>query len=264
MKKLCFDAGHVKNYNQGKVKSYYEGNVMWDLHLLVKDYLEKNYDVEIITTRSNINTDLGVYDRGLKAKGCEGFYSFHSNYDDNSKLERVVIIRGLNLTSLDSYSTTLGDTIKDVMNITEKTQVWERSYNGNEYYGVLRGAKAVGVTNRFIIEHSWHSNERICNWLLNKDNLNKLAVAEAESIAKYHKLVKKSNNTTFKKYYAKCITNVLNCRTGAGMNYKIENTITKDTVITIIDEKVVNGVKWLKGLSGYWVSSEYMQFVRYV
>lgn len=194
MKKLCFDAGHTKGDNQGNYKPYYEGTKMWDLHLMVKKYLEDNYKVEIITTRKSINVDYEVYKRGLMSACCDGFYSFHSNYDNNKNLERVVIIRGLGLTSLDNYSKNLGDTIKNVMGIDEKTQVWEREYKGGEYYGVLRGAKAVGVKNRFIIEHSWHSNPKMAKWLYDDNNLEKLAMAEGECIAKFHKLEKKVNS----------------------------------------------------------------------
>ena len=191
MTKLCFDAGHTKGDNKGAYAPYYEGTKMWDLHLMVKNYLEKNYEVEIKTTRSTSLIDYDEYKRGLMSKGCDGFYSFHSNFSDNSSLERVVIIRGLGITSLDKYSKELGDTIKEVMGITEKTQVWEREYKNDEYYGVLRGAKNVGVKNRFIIEHSWHSNPKYAKWLYNDSNLEKLAIAEGECIAKFHKLKKK-------------------------------------------------------------------------
>ena len=38
--KICLDAGHYKGYNQGVVKSYYEGNIMWKVTNLQKKYLE--------------------------------------------------------------------------------------------------------------------------------------------------------------------------------------------------------------------------------
>ena len=144
--KLCFDAGHYKNYNQSRVyKPYFEGNKMWDLHLFVKEYLENNYYVQIVLTRDKIEKDLSLVERGKKAKGCDGFYSFHSNAVGNSSVERVVIIRGLNETSLNNYSKTLGDSIKNCIGIKQATQVYEKKGSNGEWYGVLRGAKSVGI-----------------------------------------------------------------------------------------------------------------------
>lgn len=69
--------------------------------------------------------------------------------------------------------------------------------------------------------------------------------------------------TSFKQYYARCNTDVLNCRKGAGTSYDIVQTMSKGTVITIVAEKTVNGTKWLKGKAGYWVCAKYLDFVRY-
>ncbi len=69
--------------------------------------------------------------------------------------------------------------------------------------------------------------------------------------------------TTFKPYLAKCTATTLNCRKGAGASYAVDRQITKGTVITIVGEKVVNGAKWGKSKSGYWVHMGYMEFVRY-
>lgn len=67
----------------------------------------------------------------------------------------------------------------------------------------------------------------------------------------------------FKPYLARCTTDNLNCRKGPGTNYAVERQIDKGTVITIIDEKMNGSTKWLKAKSGYWVSSKYMEFIRY-
>lgn len=70
--------------------------------------------------------------------------------------------------------------------------------------------------------------------------------------------------TTFKPYIAKSTASSLNCRKGPGTNYDVERKITKGTAITIVDQKMVGTTKWLKAKSGYWVSANYMEFVRYV
>jgi N-acetylmuramoyl-L-alanine amidase CwlA len=68
----------------------------------------------------------------------------------------------------------------------------------------------------------------------------------------------------FKPYIARCTTDGLNCRKGPGTTYTVERQINKGTAITIVDQKMVGSTKWLKAKSGYWVSANYMEFVRYV
>lgn len=68
----------------------------------------------------------------------------------------------------------------------------------------------------------------------------------------------------FKQYIARCTADSLNCRKGPGTNYDKEGTLAKGVAITIVEEKTVDGTKWLKSKTGYWVSSKYMEFVKYV
>ena len=75
---------------------------------------------------------------------------------------------------------------------------------------------------------------------------------------------KEEVKTEFKPYIAKCTTDGLNCRKGAGTSYEIDRVINKGVAITIVDEKMNGGTKWLKAKSGYWVSAKYMEFVKYV
>lgn len=64
----------------------------------------------------------------------------------------------------------------------------DRDKNGimdDEYYGVLHSAKSVGVPG-IILEHSFHTNVRSTNWLMDEDNLKHLAVEEAKALAKHY------------------------------------------------------------------------------
>ena len=56
---------------------------------------------------------------------------------------------------------------------------------GGEYYGVLRGARAVGTPFYMLIEHSFHTNTAATKWLSVDANLDKLAAAEAELLAEH-------------------------------------------------------------------------------
>lgn len=200
--KICIDAGHYGlNYNQSttKYKGYYESAQMWKLHLLLKKELEK-YDCEVITTRKNTN-DLALYDRGLLAKGCDLFLSMHSNASTSSSTDYVVVFRGID-EKADELGLKLAQAISEIMDCKQIPRTAEK-YNSsktNEYYGVLRGARAVGVIYRYIVEHGFHTNEANTNWLLDNKNLVVLAETEAKVIAEYFKLKPK-----FKEYQVKII-----------------------------------------------------------
>ena len=94
-KKICIDAGHYGKYNRSPVvKEYYESDMTWKLHLLLKEHLER-YGFTVITTRKEQTKDLSLYNRGKSAKGCDLFLSLHSNATGgnagNESVDRVDI-----------------------------------------------------------------------------------------------------------------------------------------------------------------------------
>ena len=190
--KICLDAGHYGKYNQSPaVKTYYESDMNWKLHLKLKAELEK-YGIEVITTRKDQAKDMGLQERGRCAKGCDLFLSIHSNAVGGSVNESVdypvvyVPING----SGDKLGKKLADCIASVMATKQKGDCWCKKGSGDwDYYGVIYGAVSVGVTG-MILEHSFHTNTRSAKWLMVDGNLDKLAKAEAEVIAKHYGLVK--------------------------------------------------------------------------
>lgn len=258
MKKLIFDAGHYKGYNHSKAyPNYCEGDKMWDLHLLVKSYLENNYKVTIKTTRSALKNDLALFNRGYMSKGYDGFYSFHSNAADDSSVDRVVIIPGFNSKGVDSYAKELGNAIKNTIGIKGATQVFRKEYMNQDYYGVLRGSAQAGVNNRFIIEHGFHTNYNVAKWLYNNDNLKKLARAEGEVIAKFHKLEKKSPARI------KVIKDVnYRWKNDFSKDEYIKGTAKKGEVFTVVERVKSNTSTDMYRLkSGYYIttSSKYVE-----
>lgn len=190
--KICLDAGHYGKYNRSPaVKSYYESDMNWKLHNLLKAELEQ-YGFEVKQTRSNKDKDLSVYDRGAASKGCDLLLSIHSNAvgsNVNESVDYPVVY-----VQLDGKGNSLGKqlatAIEQLMGTKQDGRINTRKGNNGEYYGVLRGAAAVG-TMGMILEHSFHTNTRSTNWLLNDSNLQKLAQREAEIIAKWFGLTKK-------------------------------------------------------------------------
>jgi N-acetylmuramoyl-L-alanine amidase len=186
---ICIDAGHSGKANRSPaVKAYYESDMNWKLHLLLKVELEE-FGFEVITTRKTQNTILGVTARGKKSKGCALFLSLHSNAPDSKVHEELDY--PLVIVQLDGKGHTLGrelaDCIATTMDTKQGGRIMTKKGNNGEYYGVLRGAAAVG-TMGMILEHSFHTNTRSTKWLLDERNLAKLAKAEAAVIAKHFKV----------------------------------------------------------------------------
>lgn len=267
--KICLDAGHYKGYNQGVVKSYYEGDIVWKLTNLQKKYLEEYKDVTVVLTRSDIKKDLSLSGRGSLAKGCDLFLSNHSNSADKESVDRVVIIYPYdNKNKSDVLGKKFGQAIQDVMGLKQNYQMYQRTHNGGEYYGVMRSARATGCPRYYILEHGFHTNKATCNWLLKDSNLEKLAKAEVEVIAKYYGLKKKTattsdtntitNTTSAKKvnYVVSIIADSLNVRKGAGTSFDIVEkdgkklTLKKGEAYTIVEErdgwgKLKSGAGWI-------------------
>lgn len=183
--KICLDAGHYGKYNPSPVvNGYYESEMNWKLHNLLKKYLEQ-YGIEVIQTRSNQATDLGLTNRGNKAKGCNLFLSIHSNASDNAATDHPLAIVPLNGKG-DALGQKLADCVASTMGTKQKGKIWTRKgSSGGEWYGVIRGAVAVGVPG-IILEHSYHTNLTATKWLMVDSNLDKLAQAEAKVIAEHY------------------------------------------------------------------------------
>ena len=271
--KVCLDAGHSNKYNcSPAVSTYYESVRMWDLHLLLKKELE-SFGVEVILTRQNISAYMDVCDRGAASKGCDLFLSLHTNAVGSGVNESVDYVAVYHLTedsktNIDEQSKSLANAlapvIAQVMSTKNSSKVLSRKASSDRnkdgvlndnYYGVLHGARKVG-TPGLIIEHSFHTNTRSTLWLMDDDNLTKIARAEAKVIAEYFGIStnKYTNDNGFKPYVVKVTASVLNIRSGAGTSYAINGQIKDRGAYTIVEEK--NGWGRLKSGAG-WICLDY-------
>jgi len=157
----------------------------WTLHLLLKAALER-YGIEVTTTRKTQDTVLDVYERGAASKGCDLFLSLHSNAVGSGVDETVdyVVIYVPQDGSGDEIGQILANGISLVMGTRQVGRITAREGNNGDYYGVIRGAVAVGTVG-MILEHSFHTNTRSTHWLLDAANLARLAEEEAVLIAEY-------------------------------------------------------------------------------
>lgn len=213
--RIMLDPGHAGGvFNASPVVSgYYESAQMWLLTQKLKSALE-DYGFEVGLTRYSINDDPELTERGRRAKGYDLFISMHSNAaaNENANAPWLIHYRSDSRTYLDEKSLemarVLGPVVSEVMGVTEpfyytKGVDFDRDGNGyfdDEYYGVLFGAKSVGVPG-IIIEHSFHTNRRAAEWLLKEENLDKLAEAEALAIAQYYGMEEKGMTNSEKQAF---------------------------------------------------------------
>lgn len=200
--KICLDSGHWGVINRSPALSAYsEAERMWKLHLFLKDELQA-LGAEVVTTRQFENKDLELTKRGSMARGCDLFLSLHSNAVGNGVDEAVdyplaCVYSPDSDTEIDEISVKVGqilaDVVADVMETSQKAKILtkksllDRDGDGilnDEWYGVLQGAKSVGVAG-VLLEHSFHTQTRATKWLLEDSNLQKLAKAEARAIVDY-------------------------------------------------------------------------------
>lgn len=183
--KICLDAGHYGRYNQSPVnQAYWESEFTWKFHLLLKAELEKRGGV-VVVTRTEQAKDLDLAQRGKLSAGCDLFLSIHSNACADASVDYPLAcccVSG----QADVLGHELAEAVAKVMATSGKARIWKRTGNGGaDYYGVLRGAAAVG-TPGILLEHSFHTNRRATDWLLNDENLRRMAAAEADVIAEHY------------------------------------------------------------------------------
>lgn len=201
--KICLDAGHYGKYNRSPANHvYYESDMAWKLHQMLKKYLEQ-YGCEVVTTRASQEGDKDLTERGRMAKGCDLFLSVHSNAVGSSVNENVdypIVYAPLNGKG-DKLARLLADCIAQTMGTRQPGRVGHRANSSGtaDYYGVIRGAVAMG-TPGLILEHSFHTNTRTTKWLLDENNLDKLARAEAKVIARYYNLYTEEEEEEMKKF----------------------------------------------------------------
>lgn len=213
MAKICIDPGHYGKQNRSPgIPEYYESEMVWKLANLQKKYLEQ-LGHQVILTRNNPNKDLALVSRGKAAKGCDLFISDHSNAVGsgmNESVSHASIIRMTDdgTTKCDdvakAFAEKIGPVIAQTMGITYKvtTRQAQSDRNGDgikndNYYGVLHGARLVNVPG-IILEHGFHTNTKTVRWLLQDENLDQLAKAEAECIDQFFK---KAEPEPEQKYY---------------------------------------------------------------
>ena len=197
---IMIDPGHETGTNRGCYVSglgrYYEGNQMWYLAERLKAYLEKYPNVVVGMTKSSMkigDKKIGVYPRGVKAKGYDIFISLHSNYVSSPNTDYPLAIVS-SKKGLQSVAGKLGKKLainmKSTMRLRNAIQVWEkRDKYGNDWFGVIRGSASVKVPG-ILLENSFHSNPKVCKYLMTTSCRKTLAKHYAAVIASHYGISK--------------------------------------------------------------------------
>ncbi|MEE0968165.1 MAG: N-acetylmuramoyl-L-alanine amidase [Clostridia bacterium] len=192
MIKIMIDAGHYGKRNQSPVvPEYYESEMTWKLHNFLVEALSNYEGIETATTREEQNKDLNLYKRGKKAKGYDIFISLHSNAFKEDDVDRVDIYYPLDgRNNAKELAEKLVEAISELMGVSKGEAKTKEStkVNGADYYAVMYGAQKANCPMYLLIEHSFHTNKKAAEWLLNDENLQALAELEAEIIAEWYGL----------------------------------------------------------------------------
>lgn len=205
---VALDAGHYGKYNRGVVSAYYESEAMWTLHNLLATELEA-YGIQVIKTRQVQALDMDLVTRGRKAQGADLFLSLHSNACDTERVDRpeAIYLWDDNCGAIDEASKEiaglLAETVRKIMDTKDPARTFTRKaghdrdrdgLKNDDYYGVLFGCHQVAAPG-VILEHSFHTNRRACEWLMHDANLRTLAKAEAKTIAAWFDVEKPAATT---------------------------------------------------------------------
>lgn len=275
-KVICIDSGHYRDANKcPAIPEYSEAKVMWELHLMLKKYLEE-LGATVILTRSNQSVDKALQERGMTAKDCDAFLSLHSNAVGSGMNESIDYVAVYHLTedasaTCDDVSEEIAKVLAPVIANTMGTKqgykiLTRKSSNdrngdgvlNDNYYGVLNGARLVDVPG-LILEHGFHTNSKTVRWLLNNANLDRLARAEAEAIASYFakSAVTVQPEGTFKVKVANVsVGDVLNIRKEPNADSVKTGTLAYNDPNKYTIVEVQNG--WGKLKSGIgWINLDY-------
>lgn len=207
--KIMIDPGHYDHYNQSPVYyPYWESIMTWKLSSYLQQEL-RSLGVHADMTKSSLEEDPSLNDRGFSSKGYDFFISVHSNAGAYEYMDQPLAFCYQNLpwTTIDDTSRELGgmlaEKISEVMQTNQKGAVAQRQGTGDwdnngimddEWYSVLFSARFVN-TPGILLEHSFHTNYRATLWLYNDENLKVLAKEEADVIYDYFSKIKPQSFT---------------------------------------------------------------------
>lgn len=235
--KILLDPGHYYGVNK-MPNGYCEGTQMWKLYTYLRPILEA-YGFVVGTTRTstydypkNSKGSDNIEGRGRMAQGYDIMLSLHTNACNTESVNRPVVIYPVSGKGKD-LADKLGSALQKEMGL-QKFQTYSQ-YNSSrtaDYYGVIRGAWFHKVP-CLIIEHTFHTNNKMSQWLKSDVNLMRVAQCVADTVAKHY---------------------------GYSMKEDVID-MTKDELIKLIDERIEIVVNGADSKPSNWAKDEIAEAV---
>lgn len=182
--KIVIDPGHNPADRNTGNNGYYEYYGMWKLSSYLKDELEKKgFDVSL-TRRETLNPSL--VERGEQGRGADLFISEHSNAY-NGTARGVEVFYSVKRPEDKIFADAMAKNISTLMGnpdlggkTRESTQI-----KGDDYYTVINTAANAGAKHILLVENGFHDNVYDEAFLMDDENLRKLAKVQAETICSF-------------------------------------------------------------------------------
>ena len=194
--KILIDAGHAgEDYNSithtynGNQFTYSESQRIWALQEYLIQALKNIGFINterLRATNNFVTTDGPVSgqtwgdwneveetERGKRATGFDLFIQLHSNAADNANADHALVVGRPNTVT---FVNSLAEAIKNTMKLVGNSNIIT-----TDYLVVTEAIKA-GCPLSFLTENSFHTNARAAYWLMQDENLLKLAKAYAKVI----------------------------------------------------------------------------------
>lgn len=186
---IIIDPGHYDNYNQGVCQGYYEGAVMLQLgHYLASELSKRG--AEVYMTRTSLNDNPSLEDRGALAANADLFISLHSDAaadPANLAASGVTVYYSIHRPESKALADQIGSGVSRAMSnqfLGSETRLYPNT-DDKDYYAVIRSAVDAGAQNAYLVEHGFHTNPKDCAVLMDDAKLMQIAKNEAKAIGDY-------------------------------------------------------------------------------
>lgn len=234
--KICIDAGHYKGYNvYPPFPKYNEGTQMWKIANKLKDKLQAR-GVEVIMTKNTEAENPTLAARGKKAANCDMFISLHSNASGStiSTVTGVECYRSI-FNDGDTFAAGICEVVSKVMNTKNRGAKTRKGSGNRDYYSVMKNAVDVGCKRAYLLEQGFHTSEHDAKFLINDNDLDKLAEAECDYICEYFGI------KPIEKPVEKPIEKPVEYKHKVGDNVKFDRCYVSSTTNKTVEAKIKHG-----------------------
>ena len=175
-KKVLIDPGHAPgNANRGPT-AYFEYAGMWKLSIFLQEILTASGVFAQLTRDENQNPPLDV--RGGLARGFDLFISEHSNAF-NGKVRGSECFFSVSQPENRQIAARFSAETARLFNHNDRGPKTMMGNNNRDFFGVIRSAVAAGCPRVFLMESGFHDNRLDEMFLLQDENLRRVAEVQA-------------------------------------------------------------------------------------